>query len=586
MGCETATQAWNKLQEEFLRTNRTRQMKASNVRREFVLMRLKETQTVKEYINQVMRLVNQIRMLGENLPEVRVVEKILISIPEKFKATIASLEQAKDVSDITVTELVGALEAAKQRRSARSNSRTEVAMTKLAPSDKTQSTENAEVEEETLFMASTDSFYDIDNLEWLIDSGCSNHMTPSEDVFIYFRSRFPLFNSEPTECWTNVGALLYSALQGFGICTIYEPNGNYLMTVPMKNRSFSLNWKETCMQATQSPGTDTELWHKRLEHCNYISLKQLGKMSRKPFPSASMHRAKSKLELIHTDLAGPMSVESLSGDKFYFIFIDDMSRFCWICFLKSKSQVFELFLQFKAKVDLETGHKIKTLRSDNGSEYTSNVFTDYLKNAGIHHQLTAPLHLNRMAITVSSNVTFDERSYWNRNTISNANESTSAPFTVNVDLGISEFSNDLEETGDDIDDVPVRGTRSITDVYHRSMLAVDEPSSFAEACGFLEWYEAMREELATINKNQTWSLVDRPANHHVIGVKWVFKRKLNPDGSVNKHKARLVDKGFRTYAPVARFDTIRLLIALSAAFGCKVHHLDVKSTFLNGSLNE
>lgn len=186
-----------------------------------------------------------------------------------------------------------------------------VMQTKLAPSDKTQSTENAEVEEETLFMASTDSFYDIDNLEWLIDSGCSNHMTPSEDVFvsldkgykqtvkvgnvmyldvfgkgtgrvislsgfqIYFRSRFPLFNSEPTECWTNVGALLYSALQGFGICTIYEPNGNYLMTVPMKNRSFSLNWKETCMQATQSPGTDTELWHKRLEHCNYISLKQV-----------------------------------------------------------------------------------------------------------------------------------------------------------------------------------------------------------------------------------------------------------------------------------------------------------------------
>lgn len=105
----------------------------------------------------------------------------------------------------------------------------------------------------------------------------------------------------------------------------------------------------------------------------------------------------------------------------------------------------------------------------------------------------------------------------------------------------------------------------------------------------------MHEELNMINKNQTWSLVNRPSNHHVIGVKWIFKKKLNPDDSVNKFKARLVAKGFNqlpgidnmeTFALVARFDTIRLLLALSTALSWNVYHFDIKSAFPNGVLEE
>jgi len=86
-----------------------------------------------------------------------------------------------------------------------------------------------------------------------------------------------------------------------------------------------------------------------------------------------------------------------------------------------------------------------------------------------------------------------------------------------------------------------------------------------------------------------------PKDRKVIGVKWVFKTKFNPDGSVNKHKARLVVKGYaqiwgvdfsETFAPVARLDTIRMILALAAQQGWKVHQLDVKSAFLNGVLQE
>lgn len=105
----------------------------------------------------------------------------------------------------------------------------------------------------------------------------------------------------------------------------------------------------------------------------------------------------------------------------------------------------------------------------------------------------------------------------------------------------------------------------------------------------------MKEELMMIKKNETWKLVKRPTNRKVIGVKWLFRTKLNPDGSINKHKARLVVKGYAqifgvdfsdTFAPVARLDTIRLLLAIPAHKGWKVYQLDVKSAFLNGILEE
>jgi hypothetical protein len=105
----------------------------------------------------------------------------------------------------------------------------------------------------------------------------------------------------------------------------------------------------------------------------------------------------------------------------------------------------------------------------------------------------------------------------------------------------------------------------------------------------------MVEEIEMIEKNNTWELVDRPKDREVIGVKWVYKTKLNSDGSIQKYKARLLAKGFKqklgidyyeTYAPVARLETIRTIIALAAQKKWKLYQLDVKSAFLNGYLEE
>ncbi|KAG7578674.1 Integrase catalytic core [Arabidopsis thaliana x Arabidopsis arenosa] len=123
----------------------------------------------------------------------------------------------------------------------------------------------------------------------------------------------------------------------------------------------------------------------------------------------------------------------------------------------------------------------------------------------------------------------------------------------------------------------------------------EEPWDYQEAKESIEWKKACEEEIASITKNKTWNLVDLPVGAKAIGLKWVFKLKRNSDGSINKHKARLVAKGYvqrhgidfdEVFAPVARIETIRFIIALAASSGWEVHHLDVKTAFLHGELKE
>nr|KYP49369.1 Retrovirus-related Pol polyprotein from transposon TNT 1-94 [Cajanus cajan] len=119
LNLDTAKKAWEKLQEEFQGSERTRRMKVLNLRREFEAIKMKEAETVKEFADRFSKVVTQIRLLGEELSDQRVVEKILVCLPERFKSKISSLEENKDFSHISISELVNALQATEQRRSLR-----------------------------------------------------------------------------------------------------------------------------------------------------------------------------------------------------------------------------------------------------------------------------------------------------------------------------------------------------------------------------------------------------------------------------------------------------------------------------------
>ncbi|GKB92075.1 ribonuclease H-like domain, reverse transcriptase, RNA-dependent DNA polymerase [Tanacetum coccineum] len=159
-------------------------------------------------------------------------------------------------------------------------------------------------------------------------------------------------------------------------------------------------------------------------------------------------------------------------------------------------------------------------------------------------------------------------------------------------------STSITNTHSHFDHTPIRGYRTLNDIYENTeelLLVKDEPKNYKEASNDQKWIEAMKVELDSINRNNTWVLTTLPTGHKAIGLKWVFKTKKDANGNIIKHKARLVAKGYiqehgidfeEVFAPVARMETIRLLLAIAANNKWEVHHLDVKSAFLHGELKE
>ena len=127
-------------------------------------------------------------------------------------------------------------------------------------------------------------------------------------------------------------------------------------------------------------GMKGKLNNHAVENCESCAL---GKMHRLPFPKQTQHRSKNILEMIHTDLCGPMQVDSMGGSRYILTFTDDFSRYSVVYFLKQKSEVFSKFVEFVKLVENNSGNcQIKNLNiqavcSDNGGEYQSNRFTKY-----------------------------------------------------------------------------------------------------------------------------------------------------------------------------------------------------------------
>jgi hypothetical protein len=181
------------------------------------------------------------------------------------------------------------------------------------------------------------------------------------------------------------------------------------------------------------PGKNTMLWHQRLGHIGEKGLRTLhskgmvegmsnctldfdfcehciyGKHNRVRFPSGAT-REKGILELIHSDVFGPVHVPSLGKYVYYVSFIDDFSRNTWIYFLRKKYEVFDKFKEFKALVENQTEKKIKVLRTDNGGELCGNEFKEFCKKCGIERKKTTPYTPQQNGVAERMNKTLMEKS--------------------------------------------------------------------------------------------------------------------------------------------------------------------------------
>ncbi|GJS62863.1 zinc finger, CCHC-type containing protein [Tanacetum coccineum] len=161
-------------------------------------------------------------------------------------------------------------------------------------------------------------------------------------------------------------------------------------------------------------------------------------------------------------------------------------------------------------------------------------------------------------------------------------------------------NSDESQRDDHSDDVPskILEPRKVGSQYSYCYGIKEDPRTYNEAMPSRDstfWKEAIDDEIGSIMENNTWILSDLPHGCKPLGCKWIFKRKMKVDGTIDKFKARLVIQGFRqkegidyfdTYAPVSRITTIRLLLALAAIHNLVIHQMDVETAFLNGDLDE
>lgn len=228
-------------------------------------------------------------------------------------------------------------------------------------------------------------------------------------------------------------------------CEIYNTARDLVATACLVNGVYKLNMPD-CLSAAMV--VTNEIWHRRLGHVNSLYLNKMtdavegltldrktditksscvvcceGKQSRLPFPQKGT-RSQELLQLVHTDLCGPMEKLSIGGSKYFMLLIDDYSQMTHIYFLKSKSEALHYFQQYKAEVENQLNHKVKSLRSDNGTEFCNKLFQEYLQQEGIIHQKSNPYtpeqngsaeRKNRTVIEKSRCLLFDaglDKQFW------------------------------------------------------------------------------------------------------------------------------------------------------------------------------
>ena len=210
-------------------------------------------------------------------------------------------------------------------------------------------------------------------------------------------------------------------------CLVLKDGKELIIGCLLRDKLYSVNTIEYAQVSTADSVPSLAVWHRRLGHLNYTYMNQLmkkemvdgmncasgtptqkeceacvlGKMQKKPFPKQSQHRATKPYEIVHSDVCGPMQVESKGGSRCMLTFTDDYSRYTTAYFIKSKSEVLSKFMEYVNSVEKHTGchisklnilseEDVKVLRSDNGGEYTSNNFAKFCAEKGISHEFTVP----------------------------------------------------------------------------------------------------------------------------------------------------------------------------------------------------
>ncbi|KAJ9547324.1 hypothetical protein OSB04_019867 [Centaurea solstitialis] len=389
------------------------------------------------------------------------------------------------------------------------------------------------------------------------------------------------------------------------------------------------------------------LWHKRLSHLNFKTLNQLsmnklviglsdfrftkvslcstceiGKQTSATFKSKHISSISSPLHLLHMDLFGPVNVQSIGGNKYTLVIVDEYSRYTWIFFLRYKSDAPEEIILFVRKMEKLNNLYVRSIRSDHGIEFNNSILEtlfdekaarSMLSKANLATQFwaeavnTACYTQNRSLIVKRFRKTAYELFRNRRPSIEHFhifgcvcyilnNKDNLGKFESKSDDGIFLGYSSISKTYPD----QPSSSKDLSSQPHfesaPSNLLVD-PSNTETSTSRLQyskhqppalpwtkshpidqiedamhdpaWVSAMQEELSEFIRNNIWLLVPGPRKRTIIGSTWILRNKFD-----------------ETFSPVARIEAIQLFLTYAAHKNLKVFQMDIKNVFPNGKLNE
>ncbi|WVZ08779.1 hypothetical protein V8G54_022125 [Vigna mungo] len=438
-------EAWNILVRCHFGGEKVKKVRLQTLRRQYEHTEMEDGDKVSEFFIRVLIVANQMKTCGEKISDVMIMEKIMRLMPAAFDHIVVAIEESRDMEKLKIEELQSAFETYEMRRNGRkkrddqalkiqhvfgegkkksskwkgnnnqknwkkdtndqedksdSADKKDVAKKHYSKKDKkniecfvchkkghfsyeccfnkevqNKKGKNREahlVEEESyskpliLMVATNTERTEAAQNIWYVDSGCSNHMT-------YNRSWLTnLDESKKSKVRVTDNSTL--KVEGIGSVKIKRKSGlhatleNVLLVPEMKCNLLSVG-QLTKNGYTVIMGSNTQM-----------EVYDQGKLAKRPFRKQLESRSKERLEVIHSDVCGPIEPPTVAGKSYFVTFVDEFSRM--------KSEVSEIFKQFKKHTEREIERRIKLLRTDGGGEYTSRDFEAFCQDNGIIHEVT------------------------------------------------------------------------------------------------------------------------------------------------------------------------------------------------------
>nr|GEU46409.1 hypothetical protein [Tanacetum cinerariifolium] len=454
---------------------------------------------------------------------------------------------------------------------------------------------------DTTFVVSKSKIDVVHIILWIVDSGCSKHMTGDRSLLRNFIEKFM--------STVRFGNDNFAAITGYGdyiqdnitICHVYyvEGLGHNLFSVGQfcdgghESNLYTIFISDMAASSSvflMSKATSTKSWGKRKKASHLLKL---------------VSSDNSKLELLHMDLCGPMRVASINGKKYILVIVDDYSRFTWVYFLHSKDETLEIIKKFIAQAHLNYKAKVYKIRTDNGTEFKNATLKAHYEKLGIMQQFLTARTPQQNGVVERRNRTLIEPNVEYFHVFGSLCYPTNdrddlgkmkPKADIRVFIGYSKTSRGFR--------IYNQRTKKIMETIH---VKFDELTAMACEHDCLEpelqrfnninssaepmitpskedldhlfgpmfeeyfdpsWIESMQDELNQFERLYVWELIPRPEGKNIFALKWLWKNKCDAENIVVRNKTRLVAKGYRreegidfeeSFAPVARLEAVRIL---------------------------